>query len=119
MVIFQWVILYDSCVNYELFFTLTAKIEENTFSPFNALLFPKKKKNAVETAKKICAFYENGAVAESIICKWVTGFGSGNFDLGDGEGSRSPNEHWTFQRYSTYFHMGIVKHLKSLWYMNR
>lgn len=33
--------------------------------------------------QKVYALYEYDAVAESIICKWLNGFRSGNFDLKD------------------------------------
>lgn len=36
----------------------------------DGLLLPEIKKNAVQTAKKICVLYGDGAIAESIVRRW-------------------------------------------------
>lgn len=63
---------------------LKAKTEGNSNHFIIALYFQKGEK-AAETIKRICAVYREGTIAKSNVCKWLSSFQSGNFDVQDRE----------------------------------
>ncbi|KAM0730355.1 Histone-lysine N-methyltransferase SETMAR [Formica fusca] len=100
------------------------------------LFYFQKGKNAVQTAKKICAVYGNDAIAESTVRKWFARFRIGNFDLEDRERSGKPavvdddqivtlienNPRHTTRDIAEILHishMSVVRYLKTFGYVNR
>ncbi|XP_018366071.1 PREDICTED: histone-lysine N-methyltransferase SETMAR-like [Trachymyrmex cornetzi] len=112
-------------------------MEENKVHFRHLMLFYfRKRKNAAQTAKKICAIYGNGTVAESTVRKWFARFRSDNFDLEDRERSGRPavvdddqivtlienNPRHTTRDIAEILHishMSVVRHLETLGYVNR
>ncbi|KAG5325309.1 SETMR methyltransferase, partial [Pseudoatta argentina] len=111
-------------------------MEENKVYFRYLMLFYFRKKNAAQTAKKICAIYGNGIVAESTARKWFARFKSGNFDLEDRKRSGRPvvvnddqivtlienNPRHTTRDIAEILHishMSVVRHLETLGYVNR
>jgi len=95
-----------------------------------------KGKNAAQTAKKICIVYGDSAIAKSTIRKWFTRFRNGNFDLEDRERSgrsvvvdddqiltliENNSRHTTrdIAEILHISHMSVIRHLKTLGYINR
>lgn len=101
------------------------------------LFYFRRGRKAVQTAKKICAVYGDCAIAKrSTVRKWFARFRSGNFDLEDRERSGRPavvddDQIETLIKnnpgHSTrdiaevlhISHMSVVRHLKTLGYVNR
>lgn len=79
---FQCIFLYNSCMECEYCFYIKMHFHHLMLSYFQ--------KNDIQTAKKICAIYGDGTIAESTVCKWFARLGCGNSDLEDRECSGRP-----------------------------
>ena len=61
---------------------LTLKMKENKQYFWHIMLYYfKKGKNTIETQKKICAVYGEGAVTDRMCQKWFVNFRAGDFSL--------------------------------------
>lgn len=75
---------FSMIVNFKCFI-LEAKMEENEMHFCYLMFFHFQKLQHCTNSKNICAIYEDSAIAESFVCKWLARFRSGNFHLEDQE----------------------------------
>jgi len=111
-------------------------MKENKVHFWHLMVFYfRKGKNTAQTAKKIYIVYRDSVVAESTARKWFTRFRNGNFDLVDRECSGRPavvddqiltlienNPRHTTRDIAEILyisHMSVIRHLKTLGYINR